>query len=652
MIAVLSAAALLVGSLAAQTAASAQQTTASDSVEVGQTWYDTDGNSIQAHGGGFLEHDGWYYWVGENKSHDSALLLAVSLYRSQDLINWEFAGDILTRDTPGVCSTGTYDEPDCKIERPKLVYNEATDKFVLWGHWETADSYAASHLIVATSDTVDGDYTVERNFRPGVGEVTTEHADPTYPGDDELWGYGSRDFTVFQDPDTGDAYLVGSEDHLSMRLYPLTDDYTDADWQNSYPLFVGQRREAPALVKADGRYVLITSAQSGWYPNQGMYATTDDITDPDGWSEPAPVGNNTTFKSQPTNIMTIQGSDGRNRYIYMGDRWEPSALGSSTYVWLPLRIDGTDVTMDFHPEWGFDPATGTFDLPEVDLASEHQPVTAAVESQDYPPEAANDGIDYNLNTSGDSTNYYLPSEVPFSWEVDLGSARELSRVDLSWRQWNGSETYSQYTIRGSVDGDTWDLLADRSGNTTVGFTTDPLAGRYRYARIDVSNVVNDHNGNGASWAAGLVEAQVYAAESTSGGTGSIVAAHSGKCADVADGSTENGAEIQQWGCDGASSQQWRLQDAGDGYVRIVSEASGKCLDVEGQSTVDGARVLQWDCHGGSNQQWEIREAGDGHAELVARHSGKCLDVSGASTADGTRLQQYECWCGDNQRWSL
>lgn len=484
-----------------------------DSVPVGRTWYDTDGNPLQAHGGGFLEKDGWYYWVGENKSHNSALFRAVSLYRSQDLKNWEFVKDILTQETAGVCAAGTYDGESCKVERPKLVYNEASDTYVLWGHWENAESYAASHLIVATSPTIDGDYAVVRNFRPGVGEVATDESDPTYGGSDGKWGYGSRDFTVFKDPDSSDAYLVSAQDHLSMRVYKLTGDYTDVDWENSYPLFEDQRREAPALVKVGDHFAVVTSSQSGWYPNQAMYSVTSDISDPDGWSDLGPVGNNTTFYSQPTNIMTIDGEDGQRQYIYMGDRWNPNALGSSTYVWLPIEIGGansTELTMSFHPGWGFDADTGTVEVPTDELVSQGRPVTATQLDPGYPPSAANDGVAYNLNSSGDNTNYYLPPGMPFSWAVDLEESRDLSRVDLSFRSYNGSETYSEYTVWGSDDGQTWERLVSRLDNTTVGFTSDPLVGTYRHVRVDVAKVVNDHNGNEAAWAAGLVEVQVYA----------------------------------------------------------------------------------------------------------------------------------------------
>lgn len=33
----------------------------------GEVWKDTDGNPINAHGGGLLYHNGTYYWYGEYK---------------------------------------------------------------------------------------------------------------------------------------------------------------------------------------------------------------------------------------------------------------------------------------------------------------------------------------------------------------------------------------------------------------------------------------------------------------------------------------------------------------------------------------------------------------------------------------------------------
>ena len=33
----------------------------------GKVWRDTDGNVINAHGGGILFHEGKYYWFGEHR---------------------------------------------------------------------------------------------------------------------------------------------------------------------------------------------------------------------------------------------------------------------------------------------------------------------------------------------------------------------------------------------------------------------------------------------------------------------------------------------------------------------------------------------------------------------------------------------------------
>ena len=33
--------------------------------EPGKVWNDTEGNPINAHGGGILYHEGTYYWYGE-----------------------------------------------------------------------------------------------------------------------------------------------------------------------------------------------------------------------------------------------------------------------------------------------------------------------------------------------------------------------------------------------------------------------------------------------------------------------------------------------------------------------------------------------------------------------------------------------------------
>ena len=41
--------------------------------EPGKVWNDTEGNPINAHGGGILYHEGTYYWYGEYKKGKTVL---------------------------------------------------------------------------------------------------------------------------------------------------------------------------------------------------------------------------------------------------------------------------------------------------------------------------------------------------------------------------------------------------------------------------------------------------------------------------------------------------------------------------------------------------------------------------------------------------
>ncbi|MBQ1645935.1 MAG: beta-glucanase, partial [Prevotella sp.] len=55
-------------------------------IRPGQLWLDTDGNHINAHGGGVLLHEGTYYWFGEHKSErTSNAMVGITCYASTNL---------------------------------------------------------------------------------------------------------------------------------------------------------------------------------------------------------------------------------------------------------------------------------------------------------------------------------------------------------------------------------------------------------------------------------------------------------------------------------------------------------------------------------------------------------------------------------------
>jgi len=276
----------------------------------GVDFTDTQGNVINAHGGGLLKVGDFYYWIGENRKND----VFVSCYRSKDLMNWEFRGDLLTRQS--------HPELDkANIERPKVIYNEKTKQFVMWMHYEYGRDYSYARAAVAFSYDIEKPFTFLKSFRP--------------------FENMSRDCTLYKDND-GTAYFFSSaRENYDMMQYKLTDDYLDAKVQIA-TLWPGGHREAPAVVKRGEYYFLMTSGCTGWAPNQGKYAYAKSIKGP--WSELKDLGNSTTFESQSTFILPIEGEK-TTSYLYIGDRWDGKQYFNSKYIFLPLTFEN-DNTME------------------------------------------------------------------------------------------------------------------------------------------------------------------------------------------------------------------------------------------------------------------------------------------------------------------
>lgn len=297
----------------------------------GKPMLDTAGNPIHAHGGHMLRYGEYWYWYGEDRRGDAY----VSCYRSADLHSWEYRGTVLSAASPtapmrvrsdltlrrrSVAGDSTPDlnviSPSAgkvNIERPKVLYCEKTGQFVMWAHYENGENYLAASACIATSDKPDGEFVYRGSFRP--------------------YGNMSRDCTLFLD-DNGDAYfLSASRDNADMKVYRLAEDYMNVD-EEVRTLFQGEYREAPAVFKREGKYVMLSSFCTGWAPNQGKFSISDRM---DGrWSLLADFGDETTFRSQPAFVL----EPGDGRYIYVGDRWggNGEAYFTSTYVILEIRF--------------------------------------------------------------------------------------------------------------------------------------------------------------------------------------------------------------------------------------------------------------------------------------------------------------------------
>ncbi|MGW0807361.1 RICIN domain-containing protein [Nonomuraea sp. NPDC002799] len=123
-----------------------------------------------------------------------------------------------------------------------------------------------------------------------------------------------------------------------------------------------------------------------------------------------------------------------------------------------------------------------------------------------------------------------------------------------------------------------------------------------------------------------------------------------RCFDVANISTEDGAPIIQYGCDGESHQHFRMRRLGGNRVAFQS-FTGKCLDIQHGSPLDGAALIQHRCHGGPNQHFFLESASRGRVE-IRTFAGKCLDVYRGSLSDDTPIIQFSCGNVANQRFLI
>ncbi|HMH32832.1 MAG TPA: glycoside hydrolase family 43 protein [Puia sp.] len=305
----------------------------------GAVWKDVDNHTINAHGGGVLYFHDTYYWFGEIKkgktwrvpgitSWEDYRVAAggVGCYSSKDLMNWKYEGVVLASEK----HDPAHDLHTSRvIERPKVIYNSSTHKFVMWMHIDKED-YGYARVGVAVSERPQGPYRYVESLRPN--------------------GQMSRDMTLFQDDDRK-AYLVySSEDNRTMQVCLLSDDYLRPT--TSYKrILIDANREAPAMFKYQDKYYLITSLCTGWDPNKALYAESlqplgewkmrnNPCTGPDADS---------TYHAQSTFVLPIAGKN--NAFIFMADRWNKSNLEDSRYLWLPLRIDQGKPVVEWKTAW-------------------------------------------------------------------------------------------------------------------------------------------------------------------------------------------------------------------------------------------------------------------------------------------------------------
>ncbi|MDO5399324.1 MAG: family 43 glycosylhydrolase [bacterium] len=294
----------------------------------------------------------------------------VRCYKSENLCDWTDIGLIIPPDTDDKESPL---HPTSKAERPHIVYNRKTKKYVCFLKVIMPDGTQKTTIL--TSDSFLGGYKIVRkNWQP--------------------LGKNAGDFDLQTDEETGKAYYIFEEVHSRLIIAELTEDYLDTTgvysvhFENGCPPYV---REAPAHFMRNGKHYLVTSGTTGYYPNPSQLAVSDN------WHGPYKILNNphlndisqTSYHSQISSVFKV---DGKDLYIACADRWLPDRMfleydmyaklfevshtkglkadwsavekqcashgvdmmpdiSKADYVWLPFRFENENGILEWRNEW-------------------------------------------------------------------------------------------------------------------------------------------------------------------------------------------------------------------------------------------------------------------------------------------------------------
>lgn len=337
----------------------------------GKQRYDSNRGYRMSISEGCVFHDpvsGWWYRYGASFQPATSTIYCSGsdIYKSADLRNWAYVGNICAPGSPGILAF--QEEYTPIFHRIQILYNAANNNYVAW----TADYLPSGtrYHRVWTSPSPIGPFTLINTFTSGIAGLPGAASGP------------GLDFSTFIDPVSGNAYIIwvyaaDSGDQDGMAFYQLNSSYTDVlgttgtyytiDWGSS-PTSLW--RESPAMFYRNGTYFLMVSGQTGADYNTNYYITASSPLGPWNGTQTNPFQVSThedytiAYRSQCMQGVKIPGRDdgtGFGAYYYFGFRNYSDQVansGNCEDILLPIVFPtSTSMTISWDTYvngWSFD----------------------------------------------------------------------------------------------------------------------------------------------------------------------------------------------------------------------------------------------------------------------------------------------------------
>ncbi|MFI6530793.1 RICIN domain-containing protein [Nonomuraea sp. NPDC050547] len=127
---------------------------------------------------------------------------------------------------------------------------------------------------------------------------------------------------------------------------------------------------------------------------------------------------------------------------------------------------------------------------------------------------------------------------------------------------------------------------------------------------------------------------------------------SGKCLNIPNGSTAEGASVTQFTCGDWNDHKWSLEPIEGDFYRIRNLNSGRCLAIPGGTHTPNTQAIQWGCGPWDDHKWRFEIYPSGNVQIINKHAGQCLAVRNGDIADGAPVIQFPCGSWLDHFWRL